>query len=182
MRSSASPPSSALAASTALPSGSKPSPTPTKLRHFVNFSRAPSVSDFRPEASTDWRARSRNSSLVIGWRAAPMMRKPSGIRPTWERWNIPGSSLRLARSPVAPKRTITWLVLTRSAAGSATALAVVTLTERRLQASSAGPIVEPMPSVSEEDKAALDRIEKRFYRDQWEAIPGLLAADHGMRL
>ena len=37
-----------------------------------------------------------------------MMRKPFGIRPTWERWNIPGSSFRFARSPVAPKSTITW--------------------------------------------------------------------------
>ena len=61
----------------------------------------------RPEASIACRACSRNSSTSIPWRAAPMMRKRSGISPTWERWNIPGSSLRLARSPVAPKRTIT---------------------------------------------------------------------------
>ena len=141
MRSSVSPPSSFLAASIASPSGPKPSPTPTKLSDFVNFSKAPSVSDFRPEPSTDSRARSRNSSLEIGWRAAPMMRKPSGIRPTCERWNIPGSSLRLARSPVAPKRTITWSVFTGWAARSCLALSVVTLMLRRLQGAIRRPIV-----------------------------------------
>ena len=33
----------------------------------------------------------------------------SGISPAAARWNSPGSSLRLARSPVAPNRTMTWL-------------------------------------------------------------------------
>ena len=37
----------------------------------------------------------------------PMMRY-SGIIPEWPRWSSPGSSLRAARSPVAPKRTMTW--------------------------------------------------------------------------
>ena len=57
-----------------------------------------------------------------------MMRKRFGISPTWARWNIPGSSLRLARSPVAPKRTITWLSGISAAALAALALAVATLT------------------------------------------------------
>src|SRR6201999_2568028 len=70
-----------------------------------------------------------------------MMRKPSGIRPTCERWNIPGSNLRLARSPVAPKRTITWSVFTGWAALALIALWDVTLTLRSLQRATPGPIV-----------------------------------------
>src|SRR5215469_10568899 len=38
-----------------------------------------------------------------------MIRIPSGSRPATNRWYRPGSSLRLARSPVAPNRTMTWL-------------------------------------------------------------------------
>ena len=57
-----------------------------------------------------------------------MIRNRFGISPTWERWNIPGSSLRLARSPVAPKSTITWFSGILATAFSAVALAVSTLT------------------------------------------------------
>ena len=67
-----------------------------------------------------------------------MMRKRSGIRPTRARWNIPGSSLRLARSPVAPKRTITWSSGTCAWSSSALALSVVTLTPSRLTDAGAG--------------------------------------------
>ena len=56
------------------------------------------------------------------------MRKRSGISPTWARWNIPGSSLRLARSPVAPNSTITWSCGTSVAGFAASELAVATLT------------------------------------------------------
>src|SRR5256885_8750911 len=41
-------------------------------------------------------------------RAVPTMRYRSGSRPAAARWNNPGSNFRLARSPVAPKSTITW--------------------------------------------------------------------------
>src|ERR1017187_4833832 len=40
--------------------------------------------------------------------AEPMIWYFAGIRPALARWNRPGSSLRRARSPVAPNRTITW--------------------------------------------------------------------------
>src|SRR5258708_12419437 len=38
-----------------------------------------------------------------------MMRYSRGSSPAGCRWNRPGSSLRLARSPVAPNSTMTWL-------------------------------------------------------------------------
>src|SRR6201999_3050584 len=156
-----------------------------KLSALANFSTAPSASDLRPESCTDSRARARNSSVEIGRRAAPVMRNASGIRPTWERWNIPGRSLRLARSPVAPKRTITWLVLTRSEARSSTALSVVTLTVRRLQAAIARLMLGRMAPVTkggtEYDPAALERTEARFYRDLFDAAPAEGAAAHGVR-
>jgi hypothetical protein len=37
-----------------------------------------------------------------------MIRYSSGSSPAACRWNRPGSSLRLARSPVAPNSTMTW--------------------------------------------------------------------------
>src|SRR5271169_2969626 len=40
---------------------------------------------------------------------APMMRYSRGSSPAACRWKNPGSSLRLARSPVAPNSTMTWL-------------------------------------------------------------------------
>jgi hypothetical protein len=40
--------------------------------------------------------------------ADPMTRYSRGSRPAACRWNNPGSSLRLAKSPVAPNSTITW--------------------------------------------------------------------------
>src|SRR6516162_5301271 len=39
----------------------------------------------------------------------------SGSRPAAARWNSPGSSLRRARSPVAPNTTMTWLSGRRAA-------------------------------------------------------------------
>ena len=69
-----------------------------------------------------------------------MMRKPFGISPACWRWNMPGRSLRLARSPVAPKRTMTWSVADAvRRPGPPAALAVVTLTPRRLQRAVRGP-------------------------------------------
>ena len=56
-----------------------------------------------------------------------MIRKRFGISPTLARWKIPGSSLRLARSPVAPKRTMIWSSGIRVSARSVLALAVATL-------------------------------------------------------
>src|SRR5215831_290996 len=60
-----------------------------------------------------WQARlacSRNCSVVIANDSGdvPMTRNLRGISPAAARWNRPGSSLRLARSPVAPNRTMTW--------------------------------------------------------------------------
>src|SRR5208282_3755642 len=53
----------------------------------------------------------RNCSSVSAYAAGdePMMRYSRGSRPPACRWNSPGSSLRLARSPVAPNSTMTWL-------------------------------------------------------------------------
>ena len=93
-----------------------------------NSSSASPSSLRRPEPQTASRATSRNSSALIPCRAAPMIRKRSGISPTSVRWNIPGSSLRLARSPVAPKRTITWSSGRSGAASPAAGLVAVTLT------------------------------------------------------
>ena len=52
---------------------------------------------------------SRNSSVLIANLAGeePMMRYLRGSRLAAARWNRPGSSLRLARSPVAPNSTMT---------------------------------------------------------------------------
>ena len=54
---------------------------------------------------------SRNCSSVSAYcaGAAPMMRYSFGSSPAACRWNRPGSSLRRARSPVAPNSTMTWL-------------------------------------------------------------------------
>src|SRR3954447_22102320 len=49
------------------------------------------------------RARSRNSSSGISRRATPIRLKRSGSAPSWARLYSAGSSLRWARSPVAPK-------------------------------------------------------------------------------
>src|SRR5580698_785404 len=49
------------------------------------------------------------SSVSAYWAGEdPMMRYSCGSRPAACRWNSPGSSLRLARSPVAPNSTMTW--------------------------------------------------------------------------
>src|SRR4051812_28282542 len=53
-------------------------------------------------------ASSRKAASWMWLRAVPTMRKVSGMSPSSIRWNIPGRSLRLAKSPVAPNRTITW--------------------------------------------------------------------------
>ena len=55
-------------------------------------------------------ARSRNCSSVSALSCGdePTMRYSRGSRPAACRWKNPGSSLRLARSPVAPNSTMTW--------------------------------------------------------------------------
>src|SRR5579875_1934592 len=64
-----------------------------------------------PNWSIASRAWSRNCSSVSAefFGAEPMIRYSSGSSPAAARWNRPGSSLRLARSPVAPNSTMTWL-------------------------------------------------------------------------
>ena len=106
------PPRSASARRTAASSGPEPPgslgcelPNDSAWANAVH----PSPSGLlRPNAATACRACSRNWSSVIGRRAVPTMRYRSGIRPTWARWNRPGRSFRLARSPVAPNITMTW--------------------------------------------------------------------------
>ena len=63
------------------------------------------------KSAHDCLACSRNCSSVIAESggADPMTRNSFGSRPAANRWNHPGSSLRLARSPVAPNSTKTWL-------------------------------------------------------------------------
>ena len=62
-----------------------------------------------PNSSTASRACLRKSASDRALRpgAEPMIRKRLGRRPATARWNNPGRSFRLARSPVAPNRTIT---------------------------------------------------------------------------
>src|SRR5690606_35622423 len=53
------------------------------------------------------RANSRNCSVVKGLREVPMTRQSRGRRPSTNRWYSAGTSLRLARSPLPPKITMT---------------------------------------------------------------------------
>ena len=73
-----------------------------------NACQAAPVGLLIPKLAIAWRARSRNCSPVRFPREEPMIWYLSGIRPAAARWNSPGSSLRLARSPVAPNKTMTW--------------------------------------------------------------------------
>src|SRR5580658_12172 len=54
-------------------------------------------------------ARNSSSVMAVAGGDVPMRRNSRGSRPAAYRWNQPGSSLRLARSPVAPNSTMTWL-------------------------------------------------------------------------
>ncbi len=58
-----------------------------------------------PNSAIARRARSRNCSSVMARRDEPMIWYVSGISPAVARWNSPGRSLRLARSPVVPNKT-----------------------------------------------------------------------------
>src|SRR3954453_16726167 len=98
---------------------------------------------------------------------------------------MPGRSLRLARSPVAPKRTMTWSVRTRSEAGSCCALIVVPLTHRRLQRAVRGPYGAAMPGAinggAEFVPATLERTEARFWREIWDSVPAAVGVANGVR-
>ena len=73
-------------------------------------SQAGPVGLVRPNSLTASRACWRNwSSVNAYWPGAePTIRYLAGSSPALARWKSPGSSLRLARSPVAPKMTMTW--------------------------------------------------------------------------
>src|SRR6516165_12379955 len=74
----------------------------------ANACQAAPVGLVVPNSATAWRACSRNCSSVMRRREEPMIWYLSGTRPAPARWNSPGSSLRRARSPVAPNMTMTW--------------------------------------------------------------------------
>src|SRR5580692_3086880 len=95
---------SAWATASARPAG--PALVDTKLSFFSK--PAHWSSEILPVAywSHAWRARCRKSSSLSSLVEEPMTRY-SGMRPDMERWSNPGNSLRAARSPVAPKSTMT---------------------------------------------------------------------------
>src|SRR4051812_41151862 len=170
---SASSPSSARAAATSSPSPPNPSPTLAKRSDAEKRSQASWSPALRPEARTDSSASSRNSSSSSSLRAAPTIRNRSGINPTRIKWYIPGSSLRLARSPVAPKRTITWSFGVGIACCCRDVITV-------------SLCCFPMPPRANRDlrydPAALDRVERRFWRDIWQSMPHEAASEHGVEL
>ena len=79
-------------------------------RFFTKSGQRGSSGLVMQKSAHDCRACSRNCSSVMAelGGADPMSRNSFGSRPAAYRWNHPGSSLRLARSPVAPKITTTW--------------------------------------------------------------------------
>src|SRR5690348_9990080 len=102
-----------------------------------------------------------------------MIRNRSGIRPDRIRWYIPGSSLRLARSPVAPKRTITWSF----------GLGISCCWREVIGWSlCCFPMAAETNHGTQYDPAALDRVERRFWRDIWKSMPHELTAEHGVEL
>jgi hypothetical protein len=60
----------------------------------------------REKRSIEFRASSRKASSLYSERATPTNSKRSGKVPSWARLYSAGSSLRCARSPVAPKIVI----------------------------------------------------------------------------
>ncbi len=72
-----------------------------------NACQAAPVGLLVPNSAIAWRASSPNCSPVRLRRDEPMIRYLPGIKPAAARWKRPGSSLRLARSPVAPNKTMT---------------------------------------------------------------------------
>src|SRR3954452_14691527 len=81
---------------------------PTKASASAKRSHASPSGAVRPNSRCAPAARSRKSSSVISLREVPTILKVSGMSPSSMRWNIPGRSLRRARSPLAPKSTMTW--------------------------------------------------------------------------
>ena len=73
----------------------------------MNVSHASPVAGTRPNFPTTSRTCATKSSSLISAGAVPITRKSRGISPAWVSSKNPGSSLRAARSPVAPKRTMT---------------------------------------------------------------------------
>ena len=73
-----------------------------------NARKAAPVGGLAPTSATAWRASSPNCSPVRFWREAPMASGTgrASSRPS-RQVEQPGSSLRRARSPVAPNTTIT---------------------------------------------------------------------------
>ena len=73
----------------------------------MNASHAAPVGGTLPNRSTASCTCDRKSSSVVATGAVPMTRKSRGISPATAELEEAGSSLRAARSPVAPKRTMT---------------------------------------------------------------------------
>jgi hypothetical protein len=75
----------------------------------ANSAQGPSSGLVMQKSAHDCSACSRNCSSVMAvfGGAEPIRRNSLGSRPAAYRWNHPGSSLRLARSPVAPNSTTT---------------------------------------------------------------------------
>src|SRR5215813_4438500 len=81
-----------------------------KLSLLSNACQAAPLGLARPYWATAALACARNcSSVIVNCAGAePTIRYSLGSRLDLARWNSPGRSLRLARSPVAPNRTMTW--------------------------------------------------------------------------
>src|SRR5262245_28642110 len=78
-----------------------------KMR-WVKLTRSEALLFFGPNICSDSSAVARISSSLSSPRDTPTIRKRCGISPTDIRWKRPGRIFRLARSPVAPYRTMTW--------------------------------------------------------------------------
>src|SRR4051812_2039845 len=80
-------------------------PSPGAQYRSLENSGQPSVSwSSPPNSSMAWWAKSMNDSRSCSSSDVPTT-VTSRMRPVWNRWSSPGSSLRRLRSPVAPNRT-----------------------------------------------------------------------------
>src|SRR5213592_3789381 len=127
----------------------------------------------RQYSLTDSRACSRNSSSVISVRAYPVMAKPLGSKPWRNRFQKAGKSLRLVRSPEAPKIT--------TACGRSSALNRCFAPGSRV--APCGDRHQLDPSLDEPDRergdGILGRTLDRLARSQIEGAP-MARTDHGV--
>ena len=175
------------------PAARSPSPTEAKRSDSAKRSHSAASSALRPEPSTESRASSRNSPSSIGLRAAPMIRKRSGIRP--DPGEVEHPRQQLAFGEVAGRaEEDDHLVLGDGAGGGGA---------RRGRGDAHDPQADRCARLgwavrdiclpdrcrprrrtveSAFDPLALDSIERRFWRDVWELGAGRGEGEHGIEL